>query len=127
MSETGFSGGRAVSTHTGQDSTTSHESWQVPSRVLLVQCCHLPQFFYLAQQLRERNPEWELSALVSDRPQVHFYLNLFPPFDHLFFFDSQLPEFPVAFDQVLLPLLNRGYLRIKRASRQLPWPAYEVD
>ena len=127
MSETGFPGGRAVSTHTGQDSTTSHESWQVPSRVLLVQCCHLPQFFYLAQQLRERNPEWELSALVSDRPQVHFYLKLFPPFDHLFFFDSQLPEFPVAFDQVLLPLLNRGYLRIKRASRQLPWPAYEVD
>ena len=98
-----------------------------PERVILVQCCHLPQFFYLAEKLRQRNPEWILSALVTDRPQVRFYLELFPPFDHLFFFDKKLPEMPGAFDQILFPLLNRGYLRIKRAASQLPGPAYEID
>ena len=95
--------------------------------MLLVQCCHLPQFFYLAEKLRQRNPEWILSALVTDRPQVRFYLELFPPFDHLFFFDKKLPEMPGVFDQILFPLLNRGYLRIKRAARQLPGTAYEID
>ena len=98
-----------------------------PKSVLLVQCCHLPQFFYLAEKLRQRNPEWILSALVTDRPHVRFYLELFPPFDHLFFFDKKLPEMPGAFDQILFPLLNRGYLRIKRAARQLPGTAYEID
>ena len=98
-----------------------------PESVLLVQCCHLPQFFYLAEKLRQRNPEWILSALVTDRPHVRFYLELFPPFDHLFFFDKKLPEMPDAFDQILFPLLNRGYLRIKRAARQLPGTAYEID
>ena len=98
-----------------------------PESVLLVQCCHLPQFFYLAEKLRQRNPEWILSALVTDRPQVRFYLELFPPFDHLFFFDKKLPEMPSVFDQILFPLLNRGYLRIKRAARQLPGTAYEID
>ena len=98
-----------------------------PKSVLLVQCCHLPQFFYLAEKLRQRNPEWILSALVTDQPQVRFYLELFPPFDHLFFFDKKLPEMPGAFDQILFPLLNRGYLRIKRAARQLPGTAYEID
>ena len=98
-----------------------------PESVLLVQCCHLPQFFYLAEKLRQRNPEWILSALVTDRPHVRFYLELFPPFDHLFFFDKKLPEMPGAFDQILFPLLNRGYLRIKRAARQLPGTAYEID
>ena len=34
---------------------------------------------------------------------------------------------PGAFDQILFPLLNRGYLRIKRAARQLPGTAYEID
>ena len=98
-----------------------------PKSVLLVQCCHLPQFFYLAEKLRQRNPEWILSALVTDRPHVRFYLELFPPFDHLFFFDKKFPEMPGAFDQILFPLLNRGYLRIKRAARQLPGTAYEID
>ena len=98
-----------------------------PESVLLVQCCHLPQFLHLAKKLRERNPEWILSALVTDRPQVRFYLELFPPFDHLFFFNKKLPEMPGAFDQVLFPLLNRGYLRIKRAARRLPGAAYEID
>ena len=98
-----------------------------PESVLLVQCCHLPQFFYLAEKLRQRNPEWILSALVTDRPHVRFYLELFPPFDHLFFFDKKLAEMPGAFDQILFPLLNRGYLRIKRAARQLPGTAYEID
>ena len=27
--------------------------------VLLVQCCHLPQFFYLAEKLRQRHPDIE--------------------------------------------------------------------
>ena len=98
-----------------------------PESVLLVQGCHLPQFFYLAEKLRQRNPEWILSALVTDRPHVRFYLELFPPFDHLFFFDKKLPEMPGAFDQILFPLLNRGYLRIKRAARQLPGIAYKID
>ena len=95
--------------------------------VLLVQCCHLPQFFYLAEKLRQRHPEWNLSALVSDRPHVRSYLELFPSFDHLFFFDKNLPETLDAFDQILFPLLNRGYLRIKRAAWRLPGTAYEID
>ena len=95
--------------------------------VLLVQCCHLPQFFYLAKKLRQRHPEWNLSALVNDRPHVRSYLELFPPFDHLFFFDKNLPETLDAFDQILFPLLNRGYLRIKRAAWRLPGTAYEID
>ena len=98
-----------------------------PESVLLVQCCHLPQFFYLAEKLRQRNPEWILSALVTNRPHVRFYMELFPPFDHLFFFDKKLPEMPGAFDQILFPLLNRGYLRSKRAAHQLPGTAYEID
>ena len=85
------------------------------SRAGLVQCCHLPQFFYLAEKLRQRHPEWNLSALVSDRPHVRSYLELFPSFDHLFFFDKNLPETLDAFDQILFPLLNRGYLRIQES------------
>ena len=126
MSEAGFPGGGAFSQRTGED-LAPHKTRQDPTRVLLVQCCHLPQFFYLAQQLRERHPEWVLSALVNDRPQVRFYLELFPPFDHLFLFDKNLPEIAVAFDQVLFPLLNRGYRRIKRAARQLHGIPYEVN
>ena len=62
-----------------------------------------PSSFYLAEKLRQRNPEWILSALVTDRPHVRFYLELFPPFDHLFFFDKKLPEMPGAFESDPVP------------------------
>jgi hypothetical protein len=83
--------------------------------VLLVQCCHLPHFFYVAARLRERHPGIRLDALLNDHPQARFYSRVFPLFENTFFGSSDSPGRP-CYDQVILPLLTPGYRKIKQSA-----------
>ena len=96
-------------------------------RVLIVQCCHPAQFFYVVERLRERHPEWEFDALALDRPQLHYYLQLFRYFSKVYWFRKRLPKILPGHAHIVFPLLNRGYHRIKGAARGLPGPACEAD
>ena len=88
------------------------------SRILLVQCCHLPQFFYLAEKLLQYHPEWKLDALFCAPSQAQFYLDRFPYFQRVHFLENDVQALPDASDveAVVFPLLNRGYWKIKRAA-----------
>ena len=96
-------------------------------RVLVVQCCHLGEFFYAAKKLRNRDPKRPLDAVLIDHPQVRFYLETFPYFRQIYYFRRNLPEIPIPYQQVVFPLLNRGYLRIKLAARWRFAASWEVD
>ncbi|MEE2839531.1 MAG: hypothetical protein VYC91_03290, partial [Acidobacteriota bacterium] len=99
------------------------------SRILLVQCCHLPQFFYIAEKIRQYHPEWNLDALFGAPSQVDFYLDRFPYFQRVHFLDNDAQTLPAASDvkAVVFPLLNRGYWKIKKAARGLSLVNLEVD
>ncbi len=97
------------------------------SRVLVIQCCHPAQFFYVVERLRERHPDWELDALAVDRPQLHYYLKRFRYFSKVYWFRNRLPKILPGHATIVFPLLNRGYPRVKRAAWRLPGPACEAD
>ncbi|MBI4446373.1 MAG: hypothetical protein HY645_10740 [Acidobacteria bacterium] len=94
-------------------------------RVLLVQCCHLPQFFYVHNRLRELHPEWEIHRLMSSHPQVQECLKTFSLVEGTYFVEDarQIPEF----DLIVFPLLNRGYSRIRKRAASLPGQLTECD
>ena len=95
-------------------------------RLLLVQCCHLPQFFYLAAVLRRQFPDTPLDALVVPSDDLDFYLSRQDPFSSVLTPSS--PSFKgTNYSRIFFPLLNRGYRSIKRAARRLSGPAFEVD
>ncbi|MDA2926239.1 hypothetical protein MYX78_03230 [Acidobacteria bacterium AH-259-G07] len=96
------------------------------STVLIVQCCHLPQFFYVVDKLQHRHPEWELEALVCDHPHGRYYLESFPRFRKVHFLGEDLSELSNV-DRIIFPLLNRGYWKIKKAAQSLFSPGWEVD
>lgn len=99
------------------------------SRILLVQCCHLPQFFYVANKLRQRHPKWQLDALFCAPSQVDFYLEKFPYFQRVHFLENNGQRLPDGSDgeAIVFPLLNRGYWKIKKTARGLPLENLEVD
>ena len=99
------------------------------SRILLVQCCHLPQFFYVAKKLRQRHPKWQLDALFCAPSQVDFYLEKFPYFQRVHFLENNGQSLPDGSDgeAIVFPLLNRGYWKIKKTARGLPLENLEVD
>lgn len=97
------------------------------NRVLLVQCCHPPEFFFIVEQLRKRHPQWKFDALLVEHPQLRFYLEFFPYFENVYFFRTRLPEIRIPYIQIIFPLLNRGYRRVKSAARRLPFSPWEVD
>ncbi|MFB3903341.1 MAG: hypothetical protein ACE15E_07805 [Acidobacteriota bacterium] len=84
-------------------------------RFLLVQSCHLPRFFFVAQKLRNQFPDACFDALMTDHPHARFYANLFPLFENVFFGQEATP--PGRYDAVVLPLLSRGYRHIKKLAR----------
>ena len=100
----------------------SGEGLQSP--VLLVQCCHFPQFFFIERLLRQQNPELVLHALVVDHPDVRQYLQLFEKFPKVHF-----PSDPVleSYSDIIVPLLNRGYVGLKRRAWKLPGQHWESD
>ena len=92
-------------------------------RLLLVQCCHLPQFFYLAAVLRRQFPDTPLDARSDD---LAFYLSRQNPFSSVLTPSS--PSFRgTNYSRIFFPLLNRGYRSIKSVARRLSGPAFEVD
>jgi hypothetical protein len=97
-------------------------------RFLLVQCCHLPHFLYVAGRMLEKYPGCRLDALVLDHPQVHSCRERFPAFDRVFLFKQgaalDLPEVPAI---VVFPLLNRGYRKLKLAARSLGGQLWESN
>lgn len=98
-------------------------------RVLLVQCCHLDRFFYIANKLRRHHPEWDLQALFTKPTNVSFYLKQFPYFNRVHFLsDADFPGLaPIELDQVVLPLLSRGYWKIKKVAWKLCLPLWEIE
>ncbi|MGH9339661.1 MAG: hypothetical protein ACRD1R_08745 [Acidobacteriota bacterium] len=102
-------------------------------KVLLVQCCHLPQFFFVAGRVRQKHPEWQLDALVLDHPQVRQVLKGFPVFEAVTFFPKHelgtwnLELGTWSYQRILFPLLTRGYYGIKKAAKSLKARAWEVD
>ena len=95
-------------------------------RLLLVQCCHLPQFFYLAAVLRRQFPDTPLDALVIRSDDLDFYLSRHNPFSSVLTPSS--PSFTgTNYSRIVFPLFNRGYRSIKSAARGLLGPAFEVD
>ncbi len=102
------------------------------SRILLVQCCHLPQFFFAARRLRQRYPRARLGALLLDHPQLREYLPLFPAFEGVHFLESgrwnpPLPAPEAEAAEVVFPLLSRGYRRVKKAAARLGGRLWEMD
>ncbi len=83
-------------------------------RFLLVQCCHLPHFFFVAKKLREQHPDAHFDALMADHPQARFYAGLFPLFENVFF--GKEAERLEQYDGIVFPLLSRGYRHIKNLA-----------
>ena len=95
-------------------------------RLLLVQCCHLPQFFYMAAALRRQFPNTPLDALVIRSDDLDFYLSRQNPFSSVLTPSS--PSFQgTDYSRIFFPLFNRGYRSIKSAARRLSGSAFEVD
>ncbi len=95
------------------------------NRVLLVQCCNIPQWIHVWRRLVERHPDWEVESLALDHPDIRFYAELLAPGRavHYLSADLSLPRY----DLVLFPLLNRGYRKIKRTAWGLGVDRREVD
>ena len=95
-------------------------------RLLLVQCCHLPQFFYIAAVLRREFPDTPLEALVIQSDDLDFYLSRENPFSSVLTPSSpSLQE--TNYSRIFFPLFNRGYRSIKSAARRLSGPFFELD
>ncbi len=87
-------------------------------RLLLVQCCHPPQFLYLTRRLSEQYPDARLDAFVIDHEDVRRVIEKLPVFGRVLLMGRDQPD-DVEYDRILFPLINRGYARIKRAA--LAW------
>ena len=83
-------------------------------RYLLVQSCHLPHFFFVAQKLRTKHPDAHFDALMTEHPQARFYTGLFPLFENVYF--GAQADGLGGYDGVVLPLLSRGYRHIKKLA-----------
>ncbi len=94
---------------------------------LIVQSCHLPQFFYIAQKLRQRYPQWDFDALVTDHVNTRLYLKLFPQFHQVHFARKGQSNILASYSKVIFPLLNQGYRSIKKTARSLSHEALETD
>jgi len=97
----------------------------IGSKVLLVQCCDLPQFFFVAEELRRRHAEWHIDLLVGNHPYLRYYLNHFGWADiHVFFAGQRRPG---QYSAILFPLLNRGYAKIKRWAWMIKSRRMQID
>lgn len=105
-------------------------------RALLVQCCRLPQFFFAAQALRRRRPDWRLEALLEGRDspdktaeeeRTFALLEQFPVFDKVRFLGDGGGADAIRVSHVVFPLLNRGYRRIKRTAAKVKGKQWEID
>lgn len=94
-------------------------------RVLIVQCCHLPQLFYVARKLREQHPEWTLEVLLAESPPHWSRLQDTSLFSCVHFSGQGMPSLPQPPDRLVLPLLNRGYFRMVRLASRLEAPAWK--
>lgn len=106
------------------ESLSSLPPWTSPP--LLVQCCHLPQFFFIAEKLA-REHGGPVDALLVDHPDAHYYLKHFPHFRHVNFYQETSLETVKNYEEVLFPLLNRGYFRIKSSVYSKNVNCWEVD
>lgn len=94
-------------------------------RILLVQCCNLPQFVFVWRRLAARHPDWEIEGLAVDRPHVHHYADRLLSGEMIHF--GGMPKGTRNFQKVLFPLLNRGYGRIKWNAWRLGGTRVWVD
>ena len=96
-------------------------------RVLLVQCCHPPNFLYVLKQLREVHPNWQFDVFLVDHPDSRAALEKFPVSGSASYFPASPPSEDSSYDKVIFPLLNWGYARLKRSAWRLPWPAWKIN
>jgi hypothetical protein len=95
-------------------------------KVLMVQCCSLQQFFFVFEQLRERYPDWSLDALVGGYPEIEYYLDQFPFLERVYRLGS-CHKVDSVYDEVVFPLLSRGYYRIKCEAWNVPGRKLSID
>ncbi len=98
---------------------------QIPLRVLLVQCCNLPQWIFVWRRLAERHPDWQIEGLALDHPRVHYYVQRMLAGETVHF--GTVSEGTPDFQRILFPLLNRGYGRIKQKAWNLAGARFGVD
>ena len=94
-------------------------------RVLIVQCCHLPQLLYVARKLRQQHPEWVWDALVVDSPLNRAHFQDTSLFESVHYCSTELPPLEKAPDRLVFPMLNRGYLRLVRLAGRLKVPSWK--
>ncbi len=95
--------------------------------LLIVQCCHLPHFFFAVEKLRARFPDSHVEAVLLDHPHTDEYLSHFPALARVHRWNSKrrvwIPAPPESSPErpldLILPLLTRGYGRIKHAVTEL--------
>ncbi len=93
-------------------------------RYLLVQCCHIPQFFFAVRQLRAKFPDAIIDALVVKDEQVRYYVGLFGVLNEVHY----APDIPQGeYDGIVFPLLNRGYRTIKLQAWSVKGPKLDLD
>ena len=95
------------------------------TRVLLVQCCHIPQWIHVWRRLAELHPDWEIEALALDHPHVRFYADRLAPGPGVHYLSGSLSL--AGYDLIVFPLLNRGYRKVKEAAWRLGGERREVD
>lgn len=89
-------------------------------RIVVIQTCHLPQFIYAVLNLRRRNPEWRIDAIVLDNPASRALLERESLFESIRYCDAETTslnsELTDQYDRIVFPLLNRGYVQPKLAA-----------
>jgi len=110
---------------TGKSRESAENS--APKRVLLAQCCHLPQWFFLGEELQRRHPHWIIDGLALDHPHTRRYLRILSFPGRVYLAGTAEGPVPSEYDRILIPLVNRGYLTIKRQAWRLGLPRYEID
>jgi len=93
------------------------------NRILLIQCCRPPHFFWVAKKLRQRHPDCCLEALVCSGSELSHCPEGLALFERVHEAGKGLAEY----DCVVFPLLNSGYPAIKRSAFRMPFPAFEAD
>lgn len=97
--------------------------------VLVLQTCRLPSLLFCLKRIQAAHPDWQIEARVEDERQVRelldrLALNLKLSCRRQAGTSKQNLQ---GYHKVILPLLNRGFLGMKRAALAGGAPLWEAD
>lgn len=88
-----------------------------------MQCCRAPQWYFIWDKLRREHPDWKIDGLAAGEEDADFLARKLASDQEVRFPGEELPSYKI----VLLPLVNRGYLRMKQLAAGLPGRKQMVD